>query len=88
MRPYSFQKIRHLLTIVQIFAIVSASGLISWTAQFVETVIDDNVELNPQENIHASLIGLAVDYLTSFMMGTPVNEAFKISLLAFSMLPY
>lgn len=49
--------------------------------EFVETVIDDNVELNPQENIHASLIGLAVDYLTRFMMGTPINESFKISLL-------
>ena len=32
------------------------------------------------ENIHAGLIGLAVDYLTRFYMGTPPEEAFRISL--------
>lgn len=42
--------------------------------------IDDGKALNETENIHASLVGLAVDYLTRFMMGTPVVEAFKISL--------
>lgn len=36
--------------------------------------------MNPSENIHASLVGLAVDYLTRFMMGTSVEEAFRISL--------
>ena len=49
--------------------------------QFDITTIDDGKTLNEAENIHASLIGLAVDYLTRFMMGTPVEEAFKISLL-------
>lgn len=49
--------------------------------QFHVTTIDDGKILNEVENIHASLIGLAVDYLTRFMMGTPVEEAFKISLL-------
>lgn len=48
--------------------------------QFDITVIDDGKILNETENIHASLIGLAVDYLTRFMMGTPIEEAFKISL--------
>lgn len=48
--------------------------------QFEVTIIDDGRTLNEVENIHASLVGLAVDYLTRFMMGTPVEEAFKISL--------
>lgn len=48
--------------------------------QFEITAIDDGETLNETENIHASLVGLAVDYLTRFMMGTSVEEAFKISL--------
>ena len=48
--------------------------------QFDVTAIDDGNILNEVENIHASLIGLVVDYLTRFMMGTSVEEAFKISL--------
>lgn len=38
--------------------------------------IDD---MHPEENVSPSLVGLAVDYLTQFMSGTPVEEAFKIS---------
>ena len=34
--------------------------------QFDITTIDDGKILNEKENIHASLIGLAVDYLTRF----------------------
>ena len=41
--------------------------------QFDITTIDDGKTLNEAENIHASLIGLAVDYLTRFMMGTSVK---------------
>lgn len=37
--------------------------------------------LNPNENIPAGLIGLAVDYLTRFMIGEDVIEAFNISLI-------
>lgn len=48
--------------------------------QFDITTIDDGKILNEEENIHASLIGLAVDYLTRFLMGASVEEAFKISL--------
>lgn len=48
--------------------------------QFDITVIDDGKILNETENIHASLIGLVVDYLARFMMGTPIEKAFKISL--------
>jgi len=42
--------------------------------------LNDNVELNPEENIHSSLVGLAVDYLTRYSMGTPLEDAFQISL--------
>lgn len=48
--------------------------------QFDIVTIADGEMLNKVENIHASLIGLAVDYLTRFMMGASVEEAFKISL--------
>lgn len=40
----------------------------------------DGRELNSEESIHASLVGLCVDYLTRFMNGTPLEEAFAISL--------
>lgn len=36
--------------------------------------------LNPEENINAGLMGLAVDYMTRFMSGTSAEEAFRISL--------
>jgi len=38
-------------------------------------------DLNPKENVHGALVGLTVDYLTRFMTGTPVDEAFRISLM-------
>lgn len=41
----------------------------------------DGMELHEAENIHASLIGMAVDYLSRFAMGASVNEAFHISSL-------
>lgn len=50
---------------------------------FKKIVLDKDNELNEfeKENIHASLTGLAVDYLTRYMNGTSKEEAFKISLL-------
>ncbi len=47
---------------------------------FHATALNDGQILFPSENIHGSLVGLSVDYLTRFMNGTPVNEAFRISL--------
>lgn len=35
--------------------------------------------LNPEENIHATLVGLTVDYLTRFMSGSSAEDAFSIS---------
>ena len=43
--------------------------------------LDDGIELNAQENIHPSLIGLVIDYMTRFCMGTPKESAFHISIL-------
>lgn len=48
-------------------------------SQFDEHIIDDGLILNENENIHASIIGMAVDYLTRLVMGTAAVEAFKIS---------
>lgn len=42
--------------------------------------------LNEKENIHASLIGSAVDYMTRFMMGAEKKKAFAISLKGAEML--
>lgn len=49
-------------------------------SKFSTTIIDDRKELNPKENVHGIIIGIAVDYLTRFLMGSDVYEAFKISM--------
>ncbi len=49
-------------------------------SEFSAIVIDDGITLNEDENIHGSTIGMVVDYLTRYRMGTPVAEAFGISL--------
>lgn len=54
--------------------------------QFKINSIDDGNVLNDGENIHASLMGMAVDYLTRFMIGTPLEDAFSISLMGASCL--
>ena len=41
---------------------------------------DDETALNDEENIHPILVGLLVDYLTRFMNGAPLEDAFKVSL--------
>lgn len=48
--------------------------------KFHPTHLDDGKHLFPSESIHASLIGLCVDYLTRFLSGTPAKEAFFIPL--------
>lgn len=48
---------------------------------FTVTTLDDGQGLNAEESIVASLVGTAVDYLSRFMDGTAVEEAFEISLL-------
>lgn len=56
------------------------SGYLSVKA-FTVTTLDDGHVLNAEESIAASLVGTAVDYLSRFMDGTAVEEAFEISLL-------
>jgi len=47
---------------------------------------DDAESLNDKENVHASLVGLTVDYMTRFMSGAPVDDAFKISMKGASLI--
>lgn len=49
-------------------------------AQFSVTPLSDSRELRPAENIHASTVGLAVDYLTRCAFGTDPQTAFQISI--------
>ena len=49
-------------------------------SKFETIVINDSSTLNPAENVHGSVIGLAVDYLTRFATGTNIKDAFNISL--------
>ncbi len=49
-------------------------------SEFTKIEFDDG-EVLSEENLHASLVGMAVDYLTRAMLGTPLEEAFKISIL-------
>lgn len=41
---------------------------------------NDEKKLNIEENLHPTLIGMVVDYLTRFMSGASANDAFHISL--------
>lgn len=48
---------------------------------FNEIMLGESEQLNEQENIHPSLVGLAVDYLTRYTLGANVKDAFRISFL-------
>lgn len=47
---------------------------------FEKIQLQDNAILCEEENIPPILVGLTVDYLTRFLIGTPIDEAFSISL--------
>lgn len=49
-------------------------------SMFSRKVFDDKTALNPEENIHSSIVGLAVDYLTRFIMSRNILNSFEISL--------
>lgn len=51
---------------------------------FKKEIFDDGLLLNENENIHASLVGIAVDYLTRLALGDSVDKAFHISCLGAS----
>ena len=48
---------------------------------FSKEIYDDGIMLNEEENIHSSIVGIAVDYLTRFMLGDSADQAFHISTL-------
>ncbi len=49
--------------------------------EFTTITLEDGIELNKSENIRPNLVGLVIDYMTRFCMGTPKEMAFSISLL-------
>lgn len=49
-------------------------------SEFMKIPLEDNVSLNPSENIHPSIVGMTVDYLSRFTIGVNVEDAFAISL--------
>lgn len=52
--------------------------------EFVVTDLLDTNTLNENENTHSSIVGLAVDYLTRFLSGAPIEKSFEISLIGAS----
>lgn len=48
---------------------------------FTKTTLENDYLLFESENIHASLVGLAVDYLTRIMLGTEKAKVFSASLM-------
>lgn len=53
---------------------------------FAKQTVSDGFVLNESENIQASLVGTAVDYLTRFMTGESAYDAFHISRLGASLI--
>lgn len=49
-------------------------------SEFTAIILNDGMFLNYDENVHVSVVGMAVDYLTRFILGADISEAFKISL--------
>ena len=50
-------------------------------SSFERICLDDGNKLFEYENINAGLVGLVVDYMSRYLIGTDKNDAFKISLL-------
>ncbi|MCR4759145.1 MAG: hypothetical protein K5705_02525 [Oscillospiraceae bacterium] len=49
-------------------------------SDFRVIMLDDGITLNEDENIHGSIVGLVVDYMTRFLIGSDVQDAFVISM--------
>ena len=52
-------------------------------SMFSKTVFDDGIVLNESENVHASIIGMVVDYMTRFLMTGNAEDAFRISITGY-----
>ena len=50
-------------------------------SDFETITFDDGAILNEEENVNASIIGSAVDYLTRYMTGANIEDAFYIPLI-------
>lgn len=48
---------------------------------FDKTVYDDGIVLSDDENVHGSLVGTAVEYITNVMLGESAEESFVTSLV-------
>ena len=48
-------------------------------SQFNKQLLDDGKLLNPIENVHPSIVGMAVDYLTRFMINQDIKQSFSVS---------
>lgn len=48
-------------------------------SEFEVIDLDDGILLNEQENVHSVIVGMAVDYLTRFVRGADVIDAFHTS---------
>lgn len=48
--------------------------------EFSVVDLSDGIDLKCDENIHSSLVGMAVDYMTRYVIGSPKKDAFKISI--------
>lgn len=64
----------------RISAIKQPKGGYIKPSAFDTFIFDDGISLNTEENVHSSVIGMAVDYLTRYILGADSDEAFKISL--------
>ena len=54
--------------------------------KFKKIELYDEYILNNEENIHASLVGLVVDYMARFLSGDTIDKAFSISIRGASMI--
>lgn len=52
-------------------------------SMFTKTVFDDGIVLNENENVHASIIGMAADYMTRLLMTGNAEDAFRISMIGY-----
>lgn len=55
-------------------------------SSFIAKQYDDGKNLNADENVHGSLVGLAVDYLTRYGLTKDLVDSFRISLMGANIL--
>lgn len=48
-------------------------------SQFSKIQLEDGHQLFPEENVHGSIIGMTVDYMTRYMTGSDLKDVFSVS---------